>query len=120
VLYGLIAIKDPLRPSVTDAISKCQLAGITVRMVTGDNAETAFAISKECGILESNTPISELKQHVITGQEFEKLTGGFREVYFGMKTGGLEGLDEYSICEMPDHVIEQSRQEALKQIKEGV
>ncbi len=37
---------------VPDAISKCQRAGITVRMVTGDNINTARAIATKCGILQ--------------------------------------------------------------------
>lgn len=36
---------------VPDAIKKCQRAGITVRMVTGDNINTARAIALKCGIL---------------------------------------------------------------------
>lgn len=36
---------------VPEAISKCQRAGITVRMVTGDNINTARAIASKCGIL---------------------------------------------------------------------
>lgn len=37
---------------VPDAIRKCQRAGITVRMVTGDNINTARAIALKCGILQ--------------------------------------------------------------------
>lgn len=37
---------------VPEAISKCQRAGITVRMVTGDNINTARAIATKCGILQ--------------------------------------------------------------------
>jgi magnesium-transporting ATPase (P-type) len=48
---GLFGIKDPLRPDVPAAVQRCQAAGIFVRMVTGDNLETAQAIARECGIL---------------------------------------------------------------------
>jgi len=51
---GIFGIKDPLRPGVRDAIKKCQDAGVYVRMVTGDNIETAKAIAKECGILHED------------------------------------------------------------------
>lgn len=51
VLDALFGIKDPLRPDVKEAVRNCQEAGIFVRMVTGDNIETAKAIAKECGIL---------------------------------------------------------------------
>lgn len=42
----------PLLPQVPDAILKCQRAGITVRMVTGDNINTARAIAAKCGIIQ--------------------------------------------------------------------
>ncbi|KAI5085578.1 plasma membrane calcium-transporting ATPase 3, partial [Silurus meridionalis] len=56
ILTGLtcicvVGIEDPVRPEVPDAIKKCQRAGITVRMVTGDNINTARAIANKCGIL---------------------------------------------------------------------
>ncbi|KAL5231453.1 hypothetical protein ABZP36_030229 [Zizania latifolia] len=50
-LIALFGIKDPVRPGAKDAIMTCKAAGITVRMVTGDNINTAKAIAKECGIL---------------------------------------------------------------------
>ncbi|NWV42345.1 AT2B1 ATPase, partial [Grantiella picta] len=48
---AVVGIEDPVRPEVPDAIKKCQRAGITVRMVTGDNINTARAIALKCGIL---------------------------------------------------------------------
>ncbi|XP_050979471.1 plasma membrane calcium-transporting ATPase 4 isoform X5 [Labeo rohita] len=48
----VVGIEDPVRPEVPEAISKCQRAGITVRMVTGDNINTARAIATKCGILQ--------------------------------------------------------------------
>ncbi|XP_039655002.1 plasma membrane calcium-transporting ATPase 2-like isoform X5 [Perca fluviatilis] len=47
----VVGIEDPVRPEVPEAITKCQRAGITVRMVTGDNINTARAIATKCGIL---------------------------------------------------------------------
>uniref|UniRef100_A0A8C2Z8Y4 Calcium-transporting ATPase n=1 Tax=Cyclopterus lumpus TaxID=8103 RepID=A0A8C2Z8Y4_CYCLU len=48
---SVVGIEDPVRPEVPDAIKQCQRAGITVRMVTGDNINTARAIASKCGIL---------------------------------------------------------------------
>ncbi|KAD5960941.1 hypothetical protein R6Q59_013961 [Mikania micrantha] len=48
---GVVGIKDPVRPGVKESVALCRAAGITVRMVTGDNINTAKAIAKECGIL---------------------------------------------------------------------
>jgi calcium-translocating P-type ATPase len=59
-LDALFGIADPLRGDVIDAVATCQRAGIFVRMVTGDNIETAKAIAKQAGILtegESMTAI---------------------------------------------------------------
>jgi Ca2+-transporting ATPase len=47
---GIVGIQDPVRPGVPEAVAKCGHAGVTVRMVTGDNMTTAKAIATECGI----------------------------------------------------------------------
>ena len=51
-LDAMVGIADPLRADVIDAVATCQRAGIFVRMVTGDNLETARAIAKQAGILK--------------------------------------------------------------------
>uniref|UniRef100_A0A8C6PEH0 Calcium-transporting ATPase n=1 Tax=Nothobranchius furzeri TaxID=105023 RepID=A0A8C6PEH0_NOTFU len=51
ICIAVVGIEDPVRPEVPEAIRKCQHAGITVRMVTGDNINTARAIATKCGIL---------------------------------------------------------------------
>lgn len=53
-LIALVGIKDPVRPGVKEAVQTCLAAGIKVRMVTGDNINTAKAIAKECGILTND------------------------------------------------------------------
>ncbi|KAG9335160.1 hypothetical protein JZ751_005633 [Albula glossodonta] len=52
ICITVVGIEDPVRPEVPDAIRKCQRAGITVRMVTGDNINTARAIAAKCGIIQ--------------------------------------------------------------------
>jgi Ca2+-transporting ATPase len=47
---GLVALADPLRPSVPGAIALCRQAGIRVVMITGDHAATARAIARQAGI----------------------------------------------------------------------
>lgn len=63
----LVGIEDPVRPEVPPAIADCQSAGITVRMVTGDNINTARSIAIKCGILK---PGEEFL--VMEGREFNK------------------------------------------------
>ncbi|GBP93303.1 Plasma membrane calcium-transporting ATPase 3 [Eumeta japonica] len=64
---GLLGIEDPLRPEVPEAIRKCQAAGITVRMVTGDNVATARSIAIKSGILKPTENFL-----VLDGKEFNK------------------------------------------------
>jgi Ca2+-transporting ATPase len=51
-LIGLLALYDPPRPEVPDAIRRCRDAGIRVTMVTGDYGLTAQAIAFQIGLLE--------------------------------------------------------------------
>jgi len=67
VLTAIVAISDPIRKEVPLAVVNCQQAGITVRMLTGDNAKTAADIAKQCGIITSDKDI------VMEGPEFRKL-----------------------------------------------
>ena len=75
-----MAIQDPLRDTVHESIVKCKNAGITVKMITGDNAETAFAIAKKSGIKPLSTPKTHLNHFVISVDKFALKTGGTREI----------------------------------------
>jgi hypothetical protein len=52
-LLCVVGIEDPLRPTVIDAIDRCNSAGVDVRMCTGDALATAVAISRQCNILRT-------------------------------------------------------------------
>lgn len=54
IIIGMVGIKDPLREGIKKAVEACHTAGVRVRMVTGDNKNTAIAIAKEAGILPSD------------------------------------------------------------------
>ncbi|KAJ6731972.1 CATION TRANSPORTING ATPASE [Salix purpurea] len=77
VLLAIIGIKDPCRPGVRDAVRLCQNAGVKVRMVTGDNPQTAKAIALECGILNSEEDAVE--PNVIEGKVFREYPDSERE-----------------------------------------
>lgn len=68
IFDGFVAIRDPLREDVAGAIASCRDAGISVMMVTGDNPETAKAIGREAGLIDSNRPM------VITSAEFQAMS----------------------------------------------
>ena len=63
---GYVGIRDPLRQDIVKSVACCQHAGIRVRMVTGDNPETAQAVAREAGILQGG--------NIITGNEFRSLS----------------------------------------------
>ena len=68
---GILGVRDIHRPEVPEAIRKCKIAGITIRMVTGDNLLTAKAIAEEIGIIEPNDG-----NLVMEGSDFIKKIGG--------------------------------------------
>lgn len=64
---GFVGLIDPLRPGAKEAVKQCHEAGVNVAMVTGDHRETATAIARELGLVES-------VDEVMTGPELENLT----------------------------------------------
>lgn len=72
VLLAIVGLKDPCRPGVKDAVQLCTNAGVKVRMVTGDNLQTARAIALECGILESDADATA--PNLIEGKAFRALS----------------------------------------------
>jgi Ca2+-transporting ATPase len=68
IFAGFVAIRDPLRPEVKDAMRECREAGIAVMMITGDNIQTARAIAGEIGLLDA--PGSR----ALTSVEFNELS----------------------------------------------
>ena len=53
IFNGFVAIKDPLRPDVLNAIETARKAGVETKMLTGDNINTAKAIGEELGMLKN-------------------------------------------------------------------
>jgi len=51
---GFCAISDPLRADVFDAVNNCRLAGVDIKILTGDNIVTAKAIANELGVLDND------------------------------------------------------------------
>ncbi len=74
---GFVAMRDPARPEVKDALQTCKQAGIEVIMVTGDNEYTAISIAKQIGL----TTDGEVK--AMTGNTIDKM--GDRELRHKLK-----------------------------------
>lgn len=67
IFDGWVAIRDPLREDVQEAIQHCRSAGIEVKMITGDTLETAKAIGREVGLLDTPDALA------LTHDEFARL-----------------------------------------------
>ena len=66
---GLIALKDPLRPEVKEAIEICKKAGMKPILVTGDHKLTAIAVAKEVGFKVS-------EENILEGKDLDRLSDG--------------------------------------------
>lgn len=66
VYLGMVGMIDPPRKEVEHAINTCEGAGINVKMVTGDNPETAEAIATRIGLTDD--------PHVLTGDDIEDMS----------------------------------------------
>jgi len=63
---GFAVISDPIRRDVKEAVASCKSAGIKVKVLTGDNLETAFAIARELQIASCGSEVAN-------GVDIEKL-----------------------------------------------
>lgn len=68
---GFAAIEDPVREDVPQAISKCETAGIEIKVVTGDNSLTAIEIARQATLWKESDTV---ERNSITGAEFALLT----------------------------------------------
>ena len=93
---GLMALMDPVRAEAPAAVARCQAAGITVCMVTGDHPATALAIGREAGVAQSPA-------QVITGSELAGPARRCRPVRHGQadlrpRRAGAEDLDRAAVA----------------------
>ena len=67
---GFIAIADPIRPDVPMALKVCRSAGVQVKVITGDNSNTAWEIANQIGLLDQGDVQNQVH---ITGSDFQAL-----------------------------------------------
>jgi Ca2+-transporting ATPase len=63
---GIVAISDPVRDDVPDAVKDCLNAGISIKIITGDTPGTAKEIGRQIGLWQNDEP----EAHHLTGVEF--------------------------------------------------
>lgn len=75
-LLAVVAISDPLREDVPQAVEACREAGIEVKIVTGDTAATAMEIARQCGVIASSSLSSgsDSSSVAITGTAFAAMS----------------------------------------------
>jgi len=95
---GLLALEDPIRPEVPDAVRQCKQAGIRIIMITGDFPATAKSIGAQIGLQQNG--------RVLTGKEIQDLS--FEEL--------REAIKEVTICA---RVMPEQKLQIVKALKEN-
>ncbi len=87
-LVGIIGIRDEIRSESITAINEAQKAGIQVVMITGDRKETAVAIAKETGLLNSEKDLALTSQEVneMSDDELKKILPHLRVISRALPT----------------------------------
>lgn len=81
VFIGFVAIRDPLRDDVQDAIEQCRSAGIEVKMITGDNVETARAIAYDIGLIDDRAAAIDTDDGtILTSKKFNELHARYSDL----------------------------------------
>lgn len=81
IFDGFVAITDPLRAEVSDAVESCRCAGIDLKILTGDNLITASAIATELDLLDEEHVAVEARQlEMLSDQEFSRLLPKIRVI----------------------------------------
>ncbi|KAK3331643.1 hypothetical protein B0T19DRAFT_438531 [Cercophora scortea] len=76
---GVFGIQDPLRPDATASLESCMRGGVSVKMVTGDNVNTAIAVARDCGILTDPNLVMEGPQfRRLSSEEMAKVLPGLQ------------------------------------------
>lgn len=109
---GIFGLQDPLRPTITSSIAKCNKASIKVIMCTGDNIDTAIAISKNANIV-TDEQIKASPYTCMTGKDFRETVGGLITLYDdqGGQKDGVKNMKKFRDIEQHLRVLARSSPE---------
>jgi calcium-translocating P-type ATPase len=80
---GLVALLDPPRPEVADAVLRCHRAGIRIIVVTGDHALTALEVARRIGLdIDADDVIAAERLGETSDAALDRLLGERRELVF--------------------------------------
>ncbi len=87
-LLGLVAMEDPPRPEVAEAVASCHEAGIRILVITGDHPLTAAAIARRVGIGDGHEPRTVMADAIdaMPQRELTQLLSGNDELVFARAT----------------------------------
>lgn len=120
---GIFAIDDPIRCEVPALVKKLQSFGITLRMVTGDNIDTAASVAAKCGIIDSSSDVA------LDATEFNRRirdTDGnikqqlFDEVYPTLRVlARASPMDKYNLVNGMIESTKKRRREVVAMVGDG-
>jgi P-type Ca2+ transporter type 2B len=105
-VIALVGIEDPIREEVPGAIEKCYQAGIDVRLVTGDNPNTAVSIAFQAGILRPSHFVSGTTEYVADNLKPNVLLEGknFRAAVYRVDAEGKKEFDQMNFDKIWPHL----------------
>ena len=107
IFDGFAALSDPLREDVKEAVAQCRKAGIEVKMITGDNVETASAIAYEVGLIDRrDAAVDEPGAVVLTSPKFNEW---FKDMEDRKRNGDAAGSEELAARLAGLHVLARAR-----------
>ncbi|KAL5975964.1 hypothetical protein ACLOJK_020293 [Asimina triloba] len=86
-LLGMVGLMHPCRPGVKTVVDACKRAGVTVKMITGDNLHIARAIALECSILRADLAFNEVGQVIAVTKDGTNDAPALKESDIGLSMG---------------------------------
>jgi Ca2+-transporting ATPase len=103
---GFAAIADPVRPEVPPALAACREAGIEVKMVTGDNPETAREIGAQIGLVTAGAPASAyVNAREFDGMDEHRTRSAAKDLRILARARPLDKLNLVRALQRENHVV---------------